>query len=98
MWVSARSRAKVKGIPFSIKLTDIPAIPIICPVLGIPLTHNLGHKGHVPGSPSLDRKIPTKGYIPGNIQIISQRANQIKNDATIEEIEKVFKYMQRIIK
>ena len=45
--------------------------------------------------PSLDRIIPTKGYIPGNIAVISQRANCIKSDATSEEIEAVHNWLLR---
>lgn len=46
--------------------------------------------------PTLDRIIPNKGYVKGNIQIISQRANVIKNDASAEEIMKVAKYMEEL--
>jgi len=94
MWVVARTRAKQKNIPFSLRLVDIPTIPTTCPILNIPLIHNFGHKGHIPGSPSLDRIIPSKGYVPGNVEIISQRANQIKSDATVEEVGKVYQYMK----
>jgi hypothetical protein len=37
-------------------------------------------------SPSLDRIKPELGYVPGNIQVISARANVMKNDATPEEL------------
>lgn len=44
-------------------------------------------------SPSLDRVNIDKGYIKGNIAVISNRANRIKSDATIEEIKALYEYM-----
>lgn len=36
-------------------------------------------------SRSLDRIIPELGYVPGNVQVISQLANAMKWDSTREE-------------
>lgn len=41
-------------------------------------------------SPSLDKINPIKGYVKGNVRVISQRANWLKNDATYEEMETIF--------
>lgn len=87
----------MKCIPFNIKSTDIPEIPPVCPILGIPLFRGKGVGSHGPNSPSLDRIIPVLGYIRGNIQVISQRANVIKNDATYEEVQKVADYMRKLV-
>jgi hypothetical protein len=38
---------------------------------------------------SFDRIDPTKGYIKGNVQIVSQRANRIKSNSTLEEFEEM---------
>lgn len=40
-----------------------------------------------------DRLAAGKGYVPGNVAIISMRANQIKNDATAEEHCRVAAWM-----
>jgi hypothetical protein len=43
-------------------------------------------------SPSLDRINNNLGYVPGNVIVVSDRANRIKNNATIEELEKIVNY------
>lgn len=85
MWYSAQTRARKKNIPFTITPEDIE-IPAQCPILGIPLRRKKG-RGVGDHSPSLDRIFPDRGYIPGNIHVISARANRIKNDSTREEVE-----------
>jgi hypothetical protein len=42
----------------------------------------------------LDRIIPELGYVPGNVKIISMRANRIKTNATIEDIKNVLLYLK----
>lgn len=88
-----KSRAKIKNMEFNLTPEDI-TVPKNCPILGIPLLYVKGKGGNW-NSPSLDRIDNAKGYIKGNVQIISKRANIIKNDATIEEIEKVYFYLTR---
>jgi hypothetical protein len=91
----ARMRARAKGLPFNIDLSDIH-IPETCPVLGIPLS--LGTGRHVPSSPSLDRLIPELGYTKGNVNVISMRANMVKHNSTFEELEKVYKWVKKMTK
>lgn len=45
----------------------------------------------------LDRLVPSKGYVKGNVRWISRRANRIKSDATIDELKKILKYMEEQI-
>ena len=87
MFHNAKHRAKLKGIPFTITMEDI-IIPELCPLLEIPILLETGDR-RSPHNPSLDRIVPGKdiGYIPGNIQVISSRANWLKADATLEELE-----------
>lgn len=91
MVYEARKRAKVKGIQCTITPQDI-FIPKTCPVLGIPLEAGTGKR--YAGSPSLDRVDNNKGYTLDNIKVISHRANALKNDATIEELKAIVKYME----
>lgn len=79
---SARARAKLQNLTFNLVLEDIPTLPDRCPILGFPL--KLASKGM--NAASLDRIDNSKGYEKGNIQIISDRANRLKRDATLEEL------------
>lgn len=87
----ARKRAKEKNIPFNITPEDI-FIPEFCPALGIKLKRGLGPTED--SSPSLDRFIPSLGYAKGNVTVISHKANTIKNNASVEEVEKVANWMK----
>ena len=92
MWRCAKERARKRGIPFDIELEDV-VIPDVCPALGTLLVVN---GGGAPGddSPSLDRIVPAKGYVKGNVQVISQKANRIKSDASASEVMQVARFME----
>ena len=85
LWKSARQRARDKNLPFELEVSDI-IIPEICPILQIPLKLNSGRPGGKADSPSVDRIIPSLGYIKNNIQVISFKANMMKSDASISEL------------
>lgn len=75
-------------------------VPEYCPMLGMRLTYEgTGSAGwtRMDDSPSLDRIDSSIGYIPGNIQVISWRANRIKNDSTPDELMRIALYMQKLI-
>ena len=59
--------------------------PKVCPVFGIEL--DWGMNGNQPNSPSLDRVNPKFGYIPGNVRLISMRANTMKQNMYLEELK-----------
>jgi len=86
----AKRRAKLYDLPLEITIDDI-IIPDTCPVLGIPLTP--GEPANTPTLPSLDRIVPEKGYVPGNIIVMSLRANSIKKNATLDEVRCLFEWM-----
>ena len=81
----AKARAKERGLDFNLELSDI-SIPKICPVLGLELICHEGRSGGQPNSPALDRIDNNKGYIKGNIMVVSHRANMMKVDASPEEL------------
>lgn len=88
----AQQRAKNSGLEFDLELSDIK-IPDICPVLGLPLIAHSGSSGGGKYSPSLDRIDPNKGYIKDNIRVMSQLANAMKANASVEELIKFAKWV-----
>lgn len=90
---NAKARAKKKRVRFSLTREDI-VVPDVCPVLSIPLT--ISDKGHATdNSPNLDRLDPSKGYVRGNVVVISNKANRIKNNATSDEVQAVADWMKK---
>lgn len=88
MFTAVKSRAKKQNIPFELDLNDIK-IPVTCPILNIPIIKEFkenGKRGPKTNSPSMDRIDNTKGYVKGNIQVISNKANVMKNSATPEQL------------
>lgn len=81
------------GYGWSLKFGHIQW-PLVCPILGIEL--NYFAEATVEGSPSFDRINSNIGYIPGNVQIISWRANRIKNNGTAEEHRKIADYLDTL--
>lgn len=84
----AKQRAKKYGLDFTISKEDIK-VPESCPILGIKLEFAFGKgSGGKPHSPSLDRIDNTKGYIKGNVQVISHLANQMKSTADKDQLKR----------
>lgn len=83
---AAKNRAQKRNIKFNLELEDID-IPKVCPILGIELAHNRGSHGGKDSSPSLDRINPELGYLKGNVQIISFKANMMKSSASPQELK-----------
>lgn len=83
----AKARAKERGIPFNIDASDI-VIPERCPILGIKLEAHSGSSGGKNPSPALDRIDNTKGYVKGNVMVVSHLANMMKSSASPEQLIK----------
>ena len=86
----ARARARKTGLPFNLTHEDI-VIPTHCPVLGIKFERGERTQDNLA---TLDRIVSYKGYVKGNVRVISYKANAIKRNASIEEVEKVLNYMK----
>lgn len=100
---SAKVRAKTRGLPFTIDLSDI-VIPERCPILGMPLDKSAPgrvgvgrHGGGAPrdNAPSLDRINPKLGYVRGNVHVISWRANSLKKDGTAAEMQLIADFLNK---
>ena len=83
LYQRCRRECRYKDLPFDLDLLDVE-IPDICPVLGIPLQPQENGRGW--NTPTLDRIVPEKGYVKGNVVVVSWRANWLKSSATMEEI------------
>jgi hypothetical protein len=89
----AKRRAKESGVVCTLRAGDV-VIPETCPILGIRLRWT-DRQGGCPESPSLDRLVPEDGYIPGNVHVISLRANRMKWDATVDDVRKLLEWMEK---
>jgi len=86
--IAKRSWAKAAGVEFTIEESDFKPV-YFCPLLPRIKFNFSNSRGKKDDSMSLDRIDPTKGYVKGNVQIISQRANRIKSNSTLEEFEEM---------
>ncbi len=93
MLIRARARSKARGLEFSLNATDV-SVPDVCPVLGVPLRVADGVADD--SSPELDRINNERGYVPGNVVVVSRRANRIKNDSTLEELKRVVAFYEKL--
>jgi len=95
MLKGAKHRAKTNGLEFSI-LEEHVIIPDVCPILGIKIfSSRTGVSGPRDNSPTLDRIDNSIGYVPKNVQVISCKANQMKNNGSFEDIEKLYFFMKK---
>ena len=97
----ALQRANQKGIPFSLTLADI-VIPERCPVFGTPFdvstsAFRQGGFGGGDTAPSLDKIIPALGYVPGNVAVISWRANRLKSASSLTELEAIVAWLRSVL-
>ena len=94
-----KKRALKKKIPFTLTIEDYKELyencPKVCPVLGIKINHSeIGTTKYLTdNSPSVDKMIPSKGYVKGNVMIMSALANRIKTDASADQIKKVYEFL-----
>jgi len=79
-----KHNAKLRGLEFNISREDL-FLPKYCPILGIKLNYSASKVSD--NSPSIDRIDNSKGYIKGNVIVVSRLANAMKNSATFEQLK-----------
>lgn len=83
-----RQRAKKRKLAFNLTIEDF-VYPETCPILQIPISRTLSHNHN----PSVDRLDNNFGYVKGNVRIISNRANSLKNDLDLGTAKRLVAYM-----
>lgn len=78
-----RARAERLGVSFNIHPADIE-LPTHCPILGVELRYGAYERG--PYNPSFDRIIPERGYVKGNVRVISHLANSCRQNCDDPEV------------
>lgn len=89
---SKKYNAITAGVEWDIDFGELD-FPVCCPVLGIELDYWADTVQE--NSISFDRIDNSKGYVKGNVIIMSWRANRIKNNGTAEEHKKIYEFMQK---
>lgn len=92
----AKYRAKRAGVPFDLTPEDV-VVPARCPALGIKLSFGGGntYEGRA-NSPSLDRIDHAKGYVKGNVIVVSNLANGIRQRAEPADIALVASFYAQL--
>ena len=96
-----KCRAKKENLPYNLDIEYFidkdtkpdgqkTGYPDYCPILGIKIDAKLG-KDH---RPSFDKVIPEHGYLKGNVQIISYKANRLKSNMHIKDFRKFVEYIE----
>lgn len=93
------SRSKVKaardGVPFDLTPEYLESIWTgFCPISGCELSMNVDRNDE--NMAELDRFVPERGYVQGNVHFLSRRMNRIKSDITFEEVKKLFSWMEKV--
>lgn len=90
-----KQNAKASGWEWELLPSDLD-IPTHCPILGLELDWFAEVRQE--NSPSFDRLNTNIGYVRGNVQVISWRANRIKNNGTAEEHRKIADFLENLAK
>lgn len=90
LWRTARHRAKTLGIAFDIEPEDL-VIPEYCPITGDKIDVLVSNYAN---GASVDKVQNDKGYVRGNVRVISRKANRMKGDADLVHLERMIAYMK----
>jgi hypothetical protein len=88
LYYGVKERCVATGTDFNIELNDLVATEV-CPVL------KTEYRVRTQYAMSVDRIDPTKGYLKGNVQIISKKANTMKCNASPSELLKFAEWVNK---
>lgn len=88
----ARARSQKEGFEFNLTVADLTPLPSVCPIFKVPL--RLSEVAQDPNAYSIDRIDNARGYVRGNIAVMSYRANRLKNDGSAEDHEAIAAWMR----
>jgi len=80
-----KNKAKDLGIEFDLRPEDLQ-VPTVCPFTLKPFDFGPKNGKASPQSPSVDRIKPDRGYVRGNVRVISNHANMVKNSCTDPDV------------
>ena len=94
-----KAYCKRLNIPFNLTedyLLRIYPENLLCPILNVEMTDVVERRGVTPENfATLDRVIPYNGYVEGNVQWISKKANRLKSDMDVETLQKILEYVEK---
>lgn len=90
-----RRNKKKHPLGWDLEFEDLD-FPTHCPLLGMELNYN-GGQGQSFNNASLDRIDSSKGYVKGNVLVISHYANQIKNCADLPTLEMLVENLRKLL-
>lgn len=91
-------RAKQKNLPFDLTAKYLENLWTgKCAVFGTVLRLPYSTNRQVPDKATVDKVIPERGYVMGNVCWVSNKANIIKSYGTIEEHKLIVRYMKKLL-
>lgn len=93
---NSKYMAKRRNIHFDLTYQDFE-LPEYCPILNIKLEYGAGNNGNSYCHATLDRIDNSKGYIKGNVMIISRLANAMKNEASFSQLQQFINNYQLLL-
>lgn len=91
-----KASCKQRNIPYNLDEEYLEQIwTEYCPISGIKLEWPTSSENRSSENVAeLDRFIPELGYIKGNVSWVSRRMNNLKSNASVDELEKILNWMK----
>ena len=96
----AKHRAKRMGLPINLTIHLVAELlrkTKNCPICGITLATGKDNSRGNMANASLDKLIPSLGYVQGNVNIICRRCNMIKLNASSDELRHIADWIDKCL-